>query len=425
MLLTLAWDNRALAPEGWGSHVIVHWRDFEPQAGVYRLELFTQELERRVRPCYVQLGFSFLDKAKNVPIDYTPRQHKHSLRLSSNGVIGEIPPYDGAWCDAYSQAVEALAYGLREHPQVVGYWHAAGWNTETQAAVSIRGNTWATAARAVLSAANYYAFLTESTRRAVAAWGDVPVYLPGAPSPGEVWGTKRRDLIADCLRDGAGYLNCGLRVDNDTSMGIGEREGLGMYDIAELTPRRGFEEGPRAAADEPMELYWMLLRARHWQADFVNLYSSLSAPDVAAVQDLLPATDARWIVFRDAEYPAQAWVGGGKTYGFSGEPGNWGCGITTTDAGTPTRGDGFGFDRWTLNVGMLTLSLPGAPDGLYQVTIWRPDGTREISIRLVAAERLMLPAGLYHRVDVSERVLTVEERVAELERRVQVLEKGG
>ena len=148
MQFVQAWDNIGEAPAGWGSHIMVRWRDFEPAAGVYRIELLTQALARRPRPCYIQLGFSFLDKALNVPVDFSPRQHKRSLRLSSNGIIGEIPPYDATWSNAYSQAVEALAYGLRDELQVLGYWHAAGWNTETQAAVSIRNNAWATAARA-------------------------------------------------------------------------------------------------------------------------------------------------------------------------------------------------------------------------------------------------------------------------------------
>ena len=250
------------------------------------------------------------------------------------------------------------------------------------------------------------------------------MYLPGAPSPGEIWGTKRRDLIGDCLRAGAGYLNCGLRVDNDTSVGLGERAGLGMYDIAELTTRRGFEEGPRSEPDEPMELYWMLLRARHWRADFVNLYASLSAPDVAVVQDLLPAANARWIVFRDAEYAAQSWVAGGKTYGFSGEPGNWANRITAEGVAL-SRGAGFGFDRWIATVsGLLILKLPGLADGLYPVTIWRPDGSREEVVHEVAGERLALPAGRYHRVDVGPAALALEDRVAELERRVAELERA-
>ena len=128
---------------------------------------------------------------------------------------------------------------------MAGYWHAAGWNAETQIAAVSNTGDWGAAARPYVQQQDYYDFLTESTRRAVAAWGSVPVYLPGAPSPGGVWGTKRRDVVADCLKAGAGYMNCGLLADNSNSTGVGERAGLGMYDIGLLTERRGFEEGPR------------------------------------------------------------------------------------------------------------------------------------------------------------------------------------
>jgi hypothetical protein len=363
-------------------------------------------------------------------VDYTPRQHKRSLRLTVGQLTqltGEIPPYDAAWTEAYCQAVEALAAGLRDNPQVSGYWHAVGWNTESQIAARSRTGDWTVPARPLLLPAWYYAFITHSTQRAVAAWGDVPVYLPGAPSPGGVWGTKRRDVLADCLKAGAGYLNCGLLADNDTSVGLGERAGLGMYDIGQLTARRGFEEGPRQSRSEPMELYWMLLRARHWQADFVNLYASLSAPDVAVVGELLPAEDARWIVFRGAEYGANVYTSGGKLYGHSGEPGPWGSGITVQGAAPVREGPGFGFDRWVLTaVEPLVLTLPGMADGERVVTVWRPDGSRERNTQLVQGEQLTLPPGRYHRVDVAAAgTLTLDERVRSLERRVASLERVG
>lgn len=423
MQLVQAWDNAGTAPEGWASHVIVNWRDFEPSAGVYRLDCFVSAIERRERPCYVELVFSLFDKASGVPIDYTPKQYKHSVKLTVNGLIGEVPAYDAAWTEAYCRAVEALAKGLRDQPQVVGYWHAAGWNGETQVAVGTRTGNWAVAARPLIKQDDYYRFITVSTGRAVAAWGAVPVYLPGTTSPGGVWGTKRRDIVADCLKAGAGYLNCGLGSDQSTAFGIGERAGLGMYDIAANTPRRGFEEGPRQSLGEPLELYWMLLHALHWQADFVNLFHSISAPQVPAIRDLLPAADARWIVFRGAEYPANTYISGGLVYGHSGEPGNWCSGIGADGIQAVRSSQRFDFDRWVLDVsGLLVLTLPGAVDGTYRVTIWRPDGSRETADYVIAGERLVLPAGRYHRVDVSARVLTIDERLAALEQRVQVLE---
>jgi hypothetical protein len=162
-------------------------------------------------------------------------------------------------------------------------------------------------------------------------------------------------------------------------------------------------------------LYWLLLRARHWQADFVNLYSP-SAAQVGEVLPLLPAANTRWIVFRDAEFPALSYTSGGRLYGHSGELGPWGQGIAAEDAAPVRQGEGFGFDRWVLDVpGLLVLTLPGAVAGQYQVTVWRPDGSQETAVREVAGERLVLPAGQYHRVDVAERLLTVEERIARLE----------
>jgi hypothetical protein len=176
-----------------------------------------------------------------------------------------------------------------------------------------------------------------------------------------------------------------------------------------------------------MELYWMLLRARHWRADFVNLYIGLSAPDVAIIGELLPAEDVRWIVFRDAEDGANVYTSGGKLYGHSGEPGPWGVGITSDEV-TPVReGQGFGFDRWVLDTSEpLVLMLPDMADGERVVTIWRPDGSRERSTALVQGGQLTLPPGRYHRVDVAAAgTLTVDERVRSLEQRVASLETRG
>jgi hypothetical protein len=423
MLMVQAWDNQGEAPEGWGSHIMVRWCDFEPLPGAYRLDLFTSAIERRDRPCYVQIIFSMFDQVAGVPVDLTPRHHKRSIRLSAGGLVGEIPNYDGKWTEAYCRAVEALANGLRDQRRVVGYWHAAGWNTETQAVQSsVRGVAWGTVARPLLSQNTYYTFISVSTKRALAAWGKVSVYLPGAPAPGALWGTKRRDVIADLLRAGAGYLNCALLSDNDTSIEVGVRAGQGMYDIGVLAARRGFEEGPRLHKSDPMELYWMLLRAAHWQADFVNLYRSLSAPQAPIISDLLPRPDACWIVFRDAEYPVQKFSAGGKVYGQGGEPGNWGCGITAAVAPV-RRGTGYGFDRWVLVAEQpLVLQVVGE-DGLCVVTIWRPDGSQVTGVHARNGGRLTLPAGEYHRVDVVPlAALTLEERVVSLEWRVRLLE---
>lgn len=425
MIFVKAWDNAGTAPDGWGSHIVMPWCDFEPVAGTYRLDLFKLALARRDRPCYVQLVFSMLDKVRNAPRDYTPGHHKRSLKLMAGGLVGEIPPYDAIWTAAYDRAVAALAAGLREHPLVAGYWHAAGWNAETQAAVAIRGLDWAAAAKPLLNSIAYYAFVTGSTMRAVEVWEDVPVYLPGAVAPGALWGTRRRDIIADCLRGGAGYMCCGLASDNSSSFGVGERAGLGMYDIGLMAERRGFEEGQRSSPAEPMELYWLIMRALHWRADFLNLYESISLPHFTSVAGLLPPPAARWIVFRDAEYPTQVTLSGGKRFGYSGEPGPWHQGILAEGLPAPERaGLGFGLDRWVMVAAEpLTLQLPGLPDGERVVTIWRPDGVQERNTLPVVGGRLTLPPGRYHRVDVMPAgTLTVEERLRSLERRVANLE---
>jgi len=410
MLPVLAWDNRGEAPAGWGSHVLVHWDEFEPSQGSYRFDLFETALARRDRPCYLQIAFSLYDKVKGAPVDRTARAHKRSLRVQVGGYTGEIPSYDAGWVEAYSRAVEALAGRLKGHAQVRGYWHAAGWSQETQAAMATRTGDWATALRPLLNLETYLNAIRVSTKRAVAAWSfgsaqdAVPVYLPGAPSPGSVWGSsRRRDVIAELLDAGAGYMNCGLATDNDTAWGAGERAGTMMVDIAQRTPRRAFEEGPRHALGEPLEVYWWLLRARHWQADCVNFYGSISAPHAAAVWPLLPKEGVRWLVFRDREFPETSYSTGGKVYGSGGEPGCWGYGLQWLGGGSltfdPKR---YTYDRWQLwTEEPVRIGAPGLSDGVYRVQLWSCDGDAKILEVAVANERFTVPADrVYHRVDL-------------------------
>lgn len=422
----LAWDNLGQAPAGWGSHVILPWAQWEPVAGQYRYDLIDEALGRAVRPCFLQLAVSIYNSARGAPQDYTPAPYKRSLRLLVGGRSGEIPPYDSAWTAAYNAAVSALAARYRTHPQVVGYWCAPGWNQETQAAAATSTGDWAAAARPLLRESVYCDWVLSSTRHALAVWRDVPVWLPGAPSPGNVWGHKRREIIADLLAAGAGYLNCGLQIDNSNAVGIGERAGLAMYDIAQGAGRRAFEEGVRQAPGNSDELYWLLLRARHWGAEYVNLYGSLSAPEWNAAASKLPPSGARWLVFRAAEHPAQKYTSGGKVYGYSGEPGCWGVGLAAEDLPMLTFApERFDAGRWQLAaLQPFTLRAPGLADGLYEAQLWHAAGTVTALRVDVQAERVLLPAGVYHRVDLLDRALTLEERVAALERRLTVLEAG-
>lgn len=418
MLLVQAWDNLGLAPAGWGSHVMVLWRDFEIKRGVYDFAIVDDALAKRDRPCYLQLGFSMYAKNLRVPVDYTPQFHQDSIRLrSASGNSGYVPGYTPDWCAAYERAVAELAAQYNTHPRVAGYWHAAGWGQETTAAVNNSGGNWADLLKLLLPEDAYLAFLRTSTLAALDAWGDKPVYLPGAPSPGGVWGHRHREVIADLLSAGVGYMNCGLETDNATSFGLGERNGLGMYDIAYGVKHIGFEEGRRHAT-EPLEVYWLLLRALNWGADFVSLYGSISAPDAQMVSGLLPKPDTRWLVFRGQEFPDDAWRGGdGKVYGFGGEPGAWSAGLTWDGAGLlsfdPTRYD---MGRWQLNSqGTLILGAPGLADGLYPATVYYPDSATQALQVEVRSEMFTLPPGTYHRVDVAPRVLTLEDRVNTLE----------
>lgn len=424
MFPVLAWDNYGGAEPGWGSHLILTWEQFEPRNGQYRVDLFDAALARAAGCCFLQVAVSLYDKAKMAPLDCTPKAHRRSLRPVIGERTGEIPPYDAPWTAAYCRAITALADRYRDNRQVAGYWHAPGWNNETQAAAATASGDWPSVVRPLLREQVYYDSLLTSTRHALGVWGETPVWLPGAPSPGNVWGRQSRDLIATLLREGAGYLNCGLGTDASNACGLGERAGLGMFDIARQARRVAFEEGRRFAKAEPLELYWMLMRALHWRAEFVNLYNSISEPQWTEVVDLLPEAGTRWIVFRDAEFPAQVFTSGGKVYGFQGEPGCWGVGIEAPAEATPTfTPASYGMDRWQWTpAAPFVLRTPGLRDGSWLATVWRPSGDRCKQAVLVADECVVLPPGAYHRVDIGEQMLSVEQRVDELERRVAALE---
>ena len=407
MRMVQAWDNAGTALDGWGSHVIVLWDEVEPSKGVYNWDLVDKALLAKNRPCYLQVAFSLYYKTSSIPIDHTAAPHRNSLRLTAApGRVGTIPRYDAAWRAAYGNMVEALATRYRNHPRVAGYWHAVGWNQETQAAANAGGVDWGKlAVSAGLQQGDYLAAIGETTARAVAVWKPQPVYLPGAPSPGGVWGTKRRDVIAAALEGGAAYMNCGLQPDHPQAFGLGGHAGLGMVEITtHAWGPPGFEEGP-ILGGMPYELYWNLMHARHWQAAFVCLYSSLSGKHYPEISGLLPSDNARWIVFRDAEYaPVTYQDAQGRTFGHSGEPGCWGKGIVfTSDADhslhcTPER---FGFDRWVLHASTpLQLRLPDMSDGLCPCVVWHSDGSRHDSPVMVKDGIATLPTGEYHRVDI-------------------------
>lgn len=414
MQLVLAHDNGGQAPPGWASHIFVSWRDFEPERGLYRLDLFERALRNGDRPCYLQIGFSVYDKVRRAPVDWTSPAHKRSIALTAaSGVTGEVPDYSPAWAAAYSAAVKALAEHFRMNPQVAGYWHAAGWNQETQAAVNNSGGVWGDLLRARLEGNTYYRFIRDTTAAAVAAWAPVPVYLPGAPSPGVLWGgSAQRGVVLDALRAGTGYMNCGLQIDMGSAVGLYEHAGQKMFDSALQAPCHGFEEGPRAAKGDAGEVYWFLLHALHWGGQFVNLYSSISASQALEVAGRLPRDGDRWIVFRDAEYAPQVWTGkDGRQYGHSAVPGCWARGLTWRGGGTLAL-DRTRYDtaRWVLDTDgePLTLGAAGLQDGHYPVTVYWADGSIEAAEAAVTGERLTLPAGRYHRVDLCEMALEPE-----------------
>lgn len=418
MRWVLAWDSEGHAGPGWASHVMLRWNEFEPSKGKYNFGLVEKALSAADRSCYLQIGFSMYDKVKKAPVDYTPNAHARRISLTAaSGVTGYTPDYTPTWTEAYKAAIGALAGRFRDDPRVAGYWHAAGWAQETQAAVNNGGGAWADLLKPKLAAETYFASLRASTRHAIDAWGPAgdsagkPVYLPGAPGPGSVWGSRRRDVVAELLEAGAGYMNCALLTDNDTAWGIGGHAGLGISDIViGRTARIGFEEGPRKAAQDAGELYWMALRARHWLADYLCVYASISAAQVAPVESRLPKAGWRWIVFRDREYPETAYKGAdGRLWGHAGEPGDWGDGLTVVTEGVTRVFDKTRFDegRWRLRAaGGLELAAPGLADGAYPARVYYPDGGTQMVTAQVAGGKLGLPpaaTGLtteYHRVDV-------------------------
>lgn len=415
MRFTLMSDNQGKAPAGWASHAMLKWSEWEPKRGSYNYALVDKALNAADRPCYLQVGFSAYNKALKLPEDYTPAQHRRSLGLTgTGGAIGYVPDYSTLWVEAYCQAVAALAERYRTHPRVAGYWHAAGWNQETQAAVDNAGGAWATQLRPLLAEQDYLDFLLKSTRAALNAWSPAPVYLPGAPSPGALWGHRRRDIIATLLEEGCGYMNCALVPDIQDSFGVGAHAGTGMYDIVVgRTARRGFEEGPRRALKNPDELYWQALRAWHWDADFVSVYSALSAPQVAQVAPRLPTT-ARALVWRDSEYPPITWTGADKqVYGKQGEPGCWAKGLAWRGGGQlrldATRYD---FGRWQLvSADPVQLAAPNLADGRYRVIVYAPPQAQSELVVTVKDALFELPAGTYHRVDLAEPALAETARM--------------
>ena len=113
-------------------------------------------------------------------------------------------------------------------------------------------------------------------------------------------------------------------------------------------------------------------------------------PDYERVAGLLPDPDARWIVFRDAEWPISVTSAGGKVYGHRGEVGPWAYGVTVAPAHCRVRrSEGFGFDRWVLvSPGPLVLKVADLT-GRCAVTIWRPNGRQESGFYQVLDGRSM------------------------------------
>ncbi len=410
MRYVMTWANQGGVPSGVERHCPVLWRELEPRAGQYDWGPVERALGAQDTPCHLQIIISMYGPTGLT--DYTPAAHRRSLKLTAaNGQTGEIPDYaNPGWKTAYQRAVSALAARYRADPRVASYQLALGLNQETQAtAITADGTNWHLPARGLLDEEGYYGFIQATTAAAIAAWGDKPVYVPGAPSPGNTWGHKRRDVVQAALRLGARYLCCGLAPDNSNATGLGGHAGRGLTDIIRALPVAGcaFEplQAPKPAAPgEPLALYWLLLRAAHWGADFVQLQRAwFETGHWAAVKALVPAEGARWLVFRDREYPPQTWTAAdGTVFGQSGEEECWGRGLRWIEGGELvadlTRQD---WARWTLRAAEPVRLGSALPDGPAQVRATYTDGgTQDLAVA-VAGGQFSLPAGAtYHRVDV-------------------------
>lgn len=391
MRLVRLWDNSGTAPAGWESHVPVLWKEFEPAEGIYRFDRVDAWLAAHDRPCHLAIVFYMHDW-----LDHTPAQHRAPLRIvAHDGTIGEMPNYgDPAWRAAYLDAITALADRYRDHPQVVACWLALGLDQET-AATGVR---FATSVQAQMAGQAYYDFILRTTQHAVAVWGGTPVYIEGAPAPGEVFGGSARYITAAALELGAGYKMNGLLIDQADSTGLGNQAGYQKIDLVTHTrPRRLAYEAPDHGTGKPAgEMYWRLIRALAHEADFVALQESWQTQALAAIPQL-PATDW-WIVFREREYPEQWW---GQS-GVSGEPGPWALDVALLSEGEYRFNGGVGLDRWQFTcTEPLRLALLGWGYELYaRVTAHSPTG---ITSRVVPVDDglITLPAGTYYRLDFS------------------------
>ena len=430
MRYVMTWDGLGDAPAGVERHCPILWNKWEYQPGKYdfaavdRMLAASAKPDARPGPCHLQIVISMYGRQSGL-VDYTPGFHKRSLRArASNGKTGEIPNYaDKAWRAALYRAQDALAERYGPHPQVVSYEAAVGVNQESQATVvTADGTDWHVAFAPLLAEDAYCDFISEDVERLVRAWAPKPVYVPGAPAPGGTWGHKRRDAVVAALAAGGRYLMCGLLPDNSNATGLGVRAGQGLTDIIRATGAGCAFEGGKAAGDISLELYWLLLRARHWGADFVQLQRSwFEKGHWAAVKDLLPADDARWIVFRDSEWPAQTQTGAdGKQYGFTGELGPWGCGLRWVSGGTLVKDLArVDLGRWWLRTTagesvVLEGVGSGLPDAEYEART--VDCTGMICVTRVTASggQVTLPGGTgYHRVELravaSEPPIVVHE----------------
>lgn len=415
MRYVMTWDGLGNAPEGVERHCPILWHKWEYQPGKYdfmavdRMLAASAKPDAKATPCHLQIVISMWGAATGL-VDYTPAFHKRSLRaMAANGKTGEIPNYaDPAWRAAWRRAHLALIEHYRGHPQFAGLQLALGLNQETQATtVTADGTDWNQAFAPLLNEERFYEFVVEEPRVMVEAAGGLPVYIGGAPAPGTTWGRKRRDVVVAALKSGARYLMCGLRTDNDNATGLGVRAGQGLTDIIPATGAACAFEGGKEAGDVALELYWLLLRAAHHHADFVQLQRSwFEKGHWRAVKDLLPAPDARWIAFRDSEWPAQTQTGAdGQQYGFTGEPGPWGVGLTWVSGGRlrhdPARLD---LGRWWLQTAAgeaVVLAGDGLPDGEYEARTVDCTGMICLTTVTAAGGRVALPGGTgYHRIEL-------------------------
>ena len=387
------------APVGWERHLPVLWDDFEQTPGVYNFNRLRAWLAHDNAPVHLDLPFYFNDL-----VDHTPAFHKAAYVLEVGGQRAEMPKWgDATWRKALLNALAALLRFARDEPRVVALWLPLGVDQETAACKVRTGIDFPSAARVAGPVEHYLDFITTISRAVYDLAAGLPVFVQGAPVPGGVWNQSRRAVITDLLDYGLGYKMNGLTsADRPDAVGLGTRAGQMIYDSSVHAKHVAFEHA-FSGTDKPNdELYLMLLRARHWGAEFVALENTW-LPAWHNVVDWLPAEDVSWIAFRTPEAADMWWKPPPDGYGQGSERGCWGRGLTLA-TGTVQVNPYPDRRRYTLTSrgdAQLALNWPDGSTG--DAVGWLAEGVSAWRFTTQNGH-LTLPAGVYHRVDVRRTV---------------------